>query len=38
MDDKTEGGAFLRLFKGNIWVELGMTERRKSQLMLMVNY
>jgi hypothetical protein len=38
MDDKTEGGAFLRLFKGNIWVELGMTERRKSQLMLMINY
>jgi hypothetical protein len=38
MDDKTEGGAFLRLFKGNIWVELGMNERRKSQLMLMVNY
>jgi hypothetical protein len=38
MDDKTEGGAFLRLFKGNIWVELGMTERRKSQMMLMINY
>jgi hypothetical protein len=38
MDDKTEGGAFLRLFKGNIWVELGMNERRKSQMMLMINY
>jgi len=38
MDNKTEGGAFVRLFKGNIWVELGMNERRKSQLMLMINY
>ena len=38
IDNKTEGGAFLRLFKGNIWVELGMTERRKYQLMLMINY
>ncbi len=38
MDDKTEGGAFLRLFKGDIWVELGINERRKSQLMFMINY
>lgn len=38
MDDKTEGGAFVRLFKRNIWVEIGMAERRKSQMMLMINY
>lgn len=38
MNDKTEAGAFVRLFKKNIWVEVGMTERRKSQMMLMINY
>ncbi len=36
--DKTEGGAFVRLFRKNIWVELGVNERRKSQMMLMINY
>ncbi len=38
MNDKTEAGAFIRLFKRNIWVEIGMNERRKSQMMLMINY
>ncbi len=38
LNDKTEGGAFIRLFKKNIWVELGVTEGRKSQMMLMINY
>ena len=38
MNDKTEAGAFVRLFKKNVWVEIGMTERRKSQLMLMINH
>lgn len=38
MTDKTEGGAFVRLFKKNIWVEIGVTERRKPQMMFMVNY
>jgi hypothetical protein len=38
MTDKTEGGAFVRLFKKNVWVEIGVTERRKLQTMLMVNY
>jgi hypothetical protein len=38
MNDKTEGGAFVRLFKKNIWLEVGMTEGRKSQIMLMINY
>jgi hypothetical protein len=38
MNDKTEGGAFVRLFKKNIWVEIGINERRKSQMMLMINY
>lgn len=38
MNDKTEAGAFVRLFRKNVWVEIGMTEGRKSQLMLMVNY
>jgi hypothetical protein len=38
MNDKTEAGAFVRLFKKNVWVEIGMTEGRKSQLMLMINY
>jgi hypothetical protein len=38
MNDKTEGGAFVRLFKKNVWVEIGINERRKSQVMLMINY
>jgi hypothetical protein len=38
MTDKTEGGAFVRLFKKNVWVEIGVTERRKLQTMLMINY
>lgn len=38
INDETESGAFLRLFKKNIWVEIGMTERRKSTFMLMINY
>jgi hypothetical protein len=38
LNDETEGGAFIRLFKKNIWVELGLTEGRKSQMMLMINY
>jgi hypothetical protein len=38
LNDKTEGGAFVRVFYKNIWVELGMTEGRKSQMMLMINY
>jgi hypothetical protein len=38
LNDETEGGAFIRLFRKNIWVELGVTEGRKSQLMLMINY
>lgn len=38
MNEKTEAGAFVRLFKQNIWVEIGMTEKRKSQFMLMINY
>ncbi|MCE2990500.1 MAG: hypothetical protein LW838_10175 [Nitrosomonadaceae bacterium] len=38
MNDKTEAGGFVRLFKNNIWVEIGMTEGRKSQIMLMMNY
>ncbi|MBC7624349.1 MAG: hypothetical protein H7232_13275 [Aeromicrobium sp.] len=38
MSDKTEAGAFVRLFKKNIWVEIGVTEGRKPQMMLMVNY
>jgi hypothetical protein len=38
MTDKTEGGAFVRLFKKNVWVEIGVTEGRKLQTMLMVNY
>jgi len=38
MSDKTEAGAFVRLFKKNVWVEIGMTEGRKSQMMLMINY
>jgi hypothetical protein len=38
MDDKTEGGGFVRLFRKNIWVEIGMTERRQSTFMFMLNY
>lgn len=38
MNDKTEAGAFVRLFKKNVWIEIGMNERRKSQMMLMINY
>jgi hypothetical protein len=38
LNDKTEGGAFVRLFRKNIWVELGVTEGGKSQVMLMINY
>ncbi len=38
MNDKTEAGAFVRLFKKNVWLEIGMNERRKSQMMLMINY
>ncbi len=38
MNDKTEAGVFVRLFKKNIWVEIGVNERRKSQMMLMINY
>lgn len=38
LNDETEAGAFIRLFRKNIWVELGMTEGRKSQIMLMINY
>jgi hypothetical protein len=38
INNETEGGAFVRLFRKNIWVEVGMTERRRSQLMLMINY
>jgi hypothetical protein len=38
MNDKTEAGGFVRLFKRNVWVEIGMTEGRKSQVMLMMNY
>jgi hypothetical protein len=38
INNETESGAFVRLFKKNIWVEIGMTERRRSTLMLMINY
>lgn len=38
MNNKSESGAFVRLFKKNVWVELGMLERRKSTAMLMINY
>ena len=38
LNDKTEAGAFIRLFRKNVWVELGLTEGRKSQMMLMINY
>ncbi len=38
MHDKTESGAFLRVFKRNIWVEIGVMERKKSQVMLMLTY
>jgi hypothetical protein len=38
LNDETEGGAFVRVFYKNIWVELGVTEGRKSQMMLMINY
>ena len=38
MHDKTESGAFVRLFKRNIWFELGVMERKKSQMMLMLTY
>lgn len=38
MHDKTESGAFVRLFKRNIWLELGIMERKKSQMMLMITY
>jgi len=38
LHNNTEGGAFVRLFKKNVWVEIGMTERRRSQIMLMVTY
>jgi hypothetical protein len=38
LNDETEGGAFVRLFKKNVWLEVGMTEGRKSQIMLMINY
>lgn len=38
LNAKTEAGAFIRLFRKNIWVELGVTEGRKSQMMLMINY
>lgn len=38
LNDKTEAGAFVRLFRKNIWVEIGITEGRKSQMMLMINY
>jgi hypothetical protein len=38
MHDKTESGAFLRVFKRNIWLELGVMERKKSQMMVMLTY
>lgn len=38
LHNETEGGAFVRLFKKNIWLEVGMTEGRRSQIMLMINY
>jgi hypothetical protein len=38
MHDKTESGAFLRVFRRNIWLELGVMERKKSQMLLMLTY
>jgi hypothetical protein len=38
MNNKTESGVFVRLFKRNVWVEIGMDENRRSNIMLMVNY
>jgi hypothetical protein len=38
MNDKTEVGALVRFFRKNVWVEIGMTEQRRTQMMLMVNY
>jgi hypothetical protein len=38
MDDKTEGGAFVRLFRGPFWVEIGAAERRKGTFMMMYNF
>lgn len=38
MDNKTEAGAFIRLFRKNVWLEIGVTEGRRSQMMLMLNY
>ena len=38
MHDKTESGAFVRVFKRNVWLEVGMMERKKSQVQLMITY
>jgi hypothetical protein len=38
LHNETEGGAFVRVFKKNIWLEVGMTEGRRSQIMLMMTY
>lgn len=35
---KIEKTAILRLFKGPLWVELGINQERKSQIMFMFNY
>lgn len=36
--DGTETAALIRLFKRNVWFEIGVTNDRKLQAMLMVNY
>jgi hypothetical protein len=35
---KVEQTALLRLFKGPVWVELGLNRERKSQFMIMYNF
>lgn len=36
--NRIEKTAILRLFKGPLWVELGINQERKSQIMFMFNY
>ena len=38
LNNETEAGAFIRLFRKNVWLEVGVTEGRRSQVMLMINY
>lgn len=38
LNDDTEAGGFVRMFRKNIWLEVGVTEGRRSQIMLMINY